>query len=416
MTPGSRRLDDATVRARCASPEAAAYTLYVRHLVTGPDWPGGQAAILRTAAGRGILPVGYTRQTLSEHLSGRYRHGPPWATTELIIQCLPEYAPKSEIRAQARALHRAAQRRGPRPIGPDNTGGSASRNRESASPRRRDAAAPDNPRSSDIDPDTSGPSDTATAPDDPRRRRTPVRSGGPGTHQQGSGTRQQDGHPALRLGRPERMRPRNGLRRADPVRPEGNQLDAAYRPGMGGSRNGGEWTDGGWNGDDIALDIADLRAECARLTVEVLLAHEPGTAGAEADHLSALFAEHRRSPLDRLAERIDPNAPLLHRALARYLCTYAELGRTTVTELAIRTGLATSTVADILAARRMPDDTELHGLSAVLGVDLTLVGRLAALVTMATGHDAHAVDRSQHDTRVADPGDHAVGSRPVAGA
>lgn len=311
MPPGPPGIDDDLIRTRCASAEAADYTLYVRRLVTGPDVPGGQAEILRTADSRGILPVGYTRQTLSEHLSGRYRHGPPWSTTEMIISCLPAHVSRERVRAEAAARHEAA-RQASRWSSPDNTG-------------------PDRPVPTSV---RSG-----------RRPNAP----GPGRH-----------------GNPTQGRTPN----AAPVatsRPDANQFAGAYRRGL----------DKGLNHRDIAVDIADLRADCARLTVLVLLGREPGSHPERFAALAAAVDHGQHSPLGQLSGHIDHSAPLPRRALAQYLCTYAELGRTTITELAIRTGLTATTVAEILTARRLPTDAELRDLGAVLGAETMVLWQLA---------------------------------------
>ncbi|GAA3725148.1 hypothetical protein GCM10022225_02580 [Plantactinospora mayteni] len=328
MPPGPPGIDDDTIRARCASPEAVAYTLYVRHLVGGPELAGGQAEVLRTAAAREILPARFTRQTLSEHLSGRYRHGPPWSTAEMIIRCLPEHAPRERIRAEAAALHRAAARQAAHRTGPGRIGS--------------DNVSPD----SGTGPDTSVDRRPVR---DPAALRTVRRPNAPGRH-----------------GTAQRWRTPNTPPVAD-ARPDANQPRGQY--GRGAGR--------GWPGRDVALDIADLRADCARLTVQVLLIREPGTHPDRAAELSAALEQRQRSPLGQLSQHIDPTAALAHRALAQYLCAYAELGRSTVTELAIRTGLTAAVVAEILTARRVPTEAELRDLGAVLGVDNAVVWQLA---------------------------------------
>lgn len=312
MPPGPPGIDDDLIRTRCASAEAADYTLYVRRLVTGPDFPGGQAEILRTADSRGILPVGFTRQTLSEHLSGRYRHGPPWRTTEMIIACLPDHVSRERVRIEAVTRYesaRQASRRG----SPDNAG-----------------------------PDSRVPTSVRSG------RRRP-NAPGPGRH-----------------GNPIRGRTPNAPPVA-PSRPDANQFAGAYRRG----------SDRGPNQRDIAVDIADLRADCARLTVLVLLGREPGSHPERFAALSAAVGHGKRSPLGQLSGHIDHSTPLPRRALAQYLCAYAELGRTTVTELAIRTGLTAATVAEILTARRLPTDAELGDLGAVLGAEPMVLWQLA---------------------------------------
>ncbi|MBF9135102.1 helix-turn-helix transcriptional regulator [Plantactinospora sp. S1510] len=316
MPPGPPGIDDDLIRTRCASAEAADYTLYVRRLVTGPDFPGGQAEILRTADSRGILPVGYTRQTLSEHLSGRYRHGPPWSTTEMIIACLPAQVPGERVRAEAAARYEAARQ---------------------ASRQASRRGSPDN----------AGPD--SRVPTSVRSRRRP-NAPGPGRH----------GNPAQ--GRTPNAPP------VTTARPDANQFTGAYRRGP----------DKGPNHRDIAVDIADLRADCARLTVLVLLGREPGSHPERFAGLSRAVDHGRRSPLGQLSGHIDHTTPLPRRALAQYLCTYAELGRTTITELAIRTGLTATTVADILTARRLPTDAELGDLGAVLGVETMVLWQLAS--------------------------------------
>ncbi|AVT30689.1 hypothetical protein C6361_15760 [Plantactinospora sp. BC1] len=341
MPPGPPGIHDDTIRARCASPEAAAYTLYVRHLVGGAGLAGGQAEVLRTAAARGFLPVGFGRQTLSEHLSGRYRHGPPWSTTEMIIRCLPEHAPRDRIRAEAATLHRAAAR--------------AATVRQAAVRQAARRSVPDPSHSDNPSPDSR------TGPDNSADRR-PVRDpAGPRP------VRRPNAPGPVRRNTPRPGRTPNSAPIAE-VRPDGNQPRGQY--GRGAGR--------GWPGPDVAVDIADLRADCARLTVQVLLLGEHGSHPEWTVDLSAALERRQRSPLGQLSRHIDPNAALAHRALAGYLCAYAELGRTGVTELAIRTGLTAAVVAEILTARRMPTEAELRTLGAVLGVDGVVLRQLAA--------------------------------------
>lgn len=325
MPPGPHSIDDSKIRSRCASPEATDYTLYVRGLISGPEVRGGQAEILRIAAERGLLPTGYTRQTLSEHLSGRYRHGPPWPTTEMIIQCLPDHLPKSRIREQAdvlfQAASRAASRAAPGPAGRHQN--------------RADLAWPD--------------ASTVGVRWERHANSVPGRHDGPAT-----------------------QRPPNIPRVRDGAQAGGNAFHPGHR--RTGYRAGSP--------ADTAAEIADLRAECARLTVALKLAldadRHPDTDLARYTDLSAAFAGYQRSRLGQLAGQIDPTAPLMRQALARYLCAYAELGQTPVNELAVRTTLSADAVAEILAARRMPTDVELPRLSAVLGADDGMVRHLAA--------------------------------------
>ncbi|MDW5323908.1 hypothetical protein [Plantactinospora sp. KLBMP9567] len=351
MPPGPPGIDDDTIRARCATPEAAAYTLYVRHLVTGPELTGGQAEVLRTAATRRILPIGYTRQTLSEHLSGRYRHGPPWSTTEIIIQCLPEHAPRERIRAEAATLHRAATRRATHRPHPART--------------TSDNLDPDKPANPDtMNPDSLPGPDSRARPEKLTKHRPVQAPAGPAP----AGTvRTPNASAPGRHSTPRRNRTPNsaplGNARPDANQPSGQYQHASEKDG----RN-----------RDITIDIADLRADCARLTVQVMLLTEPGTGpNQHPTELSTALERRQRSPLGQLSQHINPAAPLPQRALAQYLCTYAELGRTTVTELAVRTGLTATTVADILAAHQIPTETELHNLGTVLGVDAGVLWQLA---------------------------------------
>ncbi|MFY1669250.1 hypothetical protein ACN27G_04700 [Plantactinospora sp. WMMB334] len=392
MPPGPPGIDDDTIRARCASAEAAAYTLYVRRLVAGPELAGGQAQVLRTAADRAILPTGYTRQTLSEHLSGRYRHGPPWHTTEMVIRCLSEHAPRDRIRAEAMVLYQAATRHSAR---------------RASGPSRPDRPAPDKPPAPDrgAAPDRPATSDRGAAPDRPAtsdRDAAPDKLPGPDRLADPAGfaderyecaegyerTEGSDGFtgPAGPVGPDRTVRGRNasgparhrapGRGRTPNTAPVGDARPDANQPvGRYGRGSGPEKA---WPGRDIAIDIADLRADCARLTVEVLLIREPGTHPDRAAELSAALQGRQRGPLGQLSRHIDPAAPLSHRALAQYLCAYAELGRTTITELAVRAGLAAAVVAEILTARRTPTDVELHDLGAVLGVDAVTLRQLSA--------------------------------------
>lgn len=351
MATGPHSLDDEKIRTRCASPEAADYTLYVRGLVNGPDVRGGQAEILRMAADRGLLPTGYTRQTLSEHLSGRYRHGPPWGTTEMIIECLPDHAPKHRIRERSAALFRAASRAASRAARR-----SGSRPRNSA-----DLAWPDaSPTGARWERHPNSVPERHDGPDPQRPPNTPRLPGG--VHFGGN---------ALHLGpRPAGYR-------------TGSPTDPASATGVA-SPSGAASLAGAASPTDPAAEIADLRAECARLTVALALARAlAADRRADADparytDLSTAFAGYQRSRLGQLAEQIDPAAPLMRQALARYLCAYAELGQTPVNELAVRTTLSADAVAEVLTARRMPTDVELRRLGAVLGADGDMVRHLAA--------------------------------------
>ncbi|MDG4785717.1 helix-turn-helix domain-containing protein [Micromonospora sp. WMMD1102] len=392
MPSGPPGIDDDTIRARCASTEAAAYTLYVRRLAGGPELAGGPAEVLRRAAARGVLPARFSRQTLSEHLSGRYRHGPPWETTEMIIECLPADAPRDRIRAEAADLHRRAEAAAAqhRP-----SAGQPARRRKTAHPSS-DKPSSDKPGSdkpgSDNPPDPArtaahtssdrpGP-DNPTGPDRPPRPDNLPRPDVTGPEPAGSG------------GSVDRSAVRNraglGVRRPNAPGPGRHAATPAGRtpnsaPGADGRpdanqarRQYGSAADRGGPGRDVAVDIADLRADCARLTVQVLLLGEHGS---RPDHRTAeLFAAlqgRQRGPLGQLSRHIVPAAPLPLRALAQYLCAYAELGRCTVTELAVRTGLSVATVAEILAARRPPTEAELHDLATVLGADAGVVRQLA---------------------------------------
>ncbi|GAB3972476.1 hypothetical protein [Plantactinospora veratri] len=317
---------------------------------------GGQAEVLRTAAARGLLPVRFSRQTLSEHLSGRYRHGPPWSTTEMIIRCLPEHTPRDRIRAEAAALHRAAARAaaaGQATAGRVTTGQAAVR--QTSVRQAVQGAAPDRSHSDIPSPDSrTGPDNSV----DRRPRRDPA---GPRP------VRRPNAPGPVRRNTPQHGRSPNSAPVAE-SRPDGNQPRGQY--GRGAGR--------GWPGQDIAVDIADLRADCARLTVQVLLIREHGSHPEWTAELSAALERRQRSPLGQLSRHIDPSAALAHRALAGYLCAYAELGRSSVTELAIRTGLTAAVVAETLAARRMPTEAELRDLGAVLGVDTVVLRQLAA--------------------------------------
>jgi len=302
MPRTSRSIDEETIRTRCSSPEAAEYTLYLRRLVA--QHAGGQAGILRAAAARGVLPHAYTRQTLSEHLSGRYRHGPPWTTAQLIIDCLPDSAPRSLIRNHAAALYAAVPRTAARSDNPER------RFRGWDGQRRQSPNA--------------GP----VRPVGPRPTRTPE----PGAV-------------------PAPVIPRQANQAAHGV---GHRY--GERPGRG-DRHPVVLR-------DLATEVAELRAECARLRVRVALAE----AGASRE-LTAGLDRDPRGRFGHLAERIDPTAPLPRRALAQYLCAYADLTATGLPELAVRAHLTLAAVAAIMAAHRAPTAGELARLTAVLGAD-----------------------------------------------
>ncbi|MFI6244449.1 hypothetical protein ACIBEF_31840 [Micromonospora sp. NPDC050795] len=101
-------VDEGTIRTRSANPDAAEYTLYVRGLINDYLGVGGQAKILEHAHNRGLHYPGLNRQKLSEQLS-RYRLGPTWEMTELIIACLPNGCHTAGIRALAAGWYQCAR-------------------------------------------------------------------------------------------------------------------------------------------------------------------------------------------------------------------------------------------------------------------------------------------------------------------
>lgn len=312
MTPSPHRIDEETIRARCTGPEAAEYTLYVRRLIDR-YFPGGQAEVLRTAATRGVLPHAYTRQTLSEHLSGRYRQGPPWTTTTMIISCLPGHVPIPHIQQEATRLCdavRVATVHRPNVSGHYRVQETLKRGTPNAGPRQADTS--------------SGRANSArVAPRQAIRR---------GYHEGGA-------HPQARTH----------------AAPQGHITNEALER-------------------DLATQSSGLRAECARLTAQLTLA----TGSADADLVTSLD-RYRLDRTGQLTRHIDATAPLVRQALARYLCTYAELAGTSPAELAIRANLTLATVTAVITAKRRPTQHELDRLTAALGAEPNIARHLWSL-------------------------------------
>jgi hypothetical protein len=308
----ARTVDDATLRDRCISTEAAEYTLYVRRLIDEHYGSGGQAKIRRTAERKGIAPAGATRQWLSEQISGRYRHGPPWTATDLIIECLPDTADRPVLRARAQALYQAARQYQPRSrhdIRPDNAG-----------PRRGPAPVP------------------------PREQR---RANSANLYRRPTPDRQRHGD-ELQAAREAQSAAEQRAAQAELRATVIRAVHLSDRARL-----------------TSATEVVDLRERCALMAVRLQLAGEAAAyRDGELADVVATLAPHDSAPF---TSGIDPSAPLPHRLLAAYLCSYADLAGGMCTELAHVAGLDATRIADILSARGRATDSELTDLIAALG-------------------------------------------------
>ncbi|WP_330441349.1 hypothetical protein OHB44_33105 (plasmid) [Micromonospora sp. NBC_00821] len=326
-------VEESTIRQRCATADAAEYTLYVRSLITNYV-NGGQAQILRTAKIRRLAFPGLNRQKLSEHLNGRYRHGPSWDITELIIGCLPDSCDTASIRAFAAGWYQCARRQLP-----DGYDGPVSR--------------------------PPGKSGLRNVPES--EPAVPVL--------QRKIARLQD-----RL-KEETLRHLDNLRASENGRNQefrrANQLETQFHQ----TRN--ELL----RIKTVAAEVATIREEYARQCVALELVTAPALRAKPVIDLPPLPTERRRIRFGHLVATIDPQAPPARRALARYLCVYAEFAGVSPTELAARIELPTTVTADILAARFLPTTAHLASLTAVLDCHPDTARHLATVAGGTTALD-----------------------------
>ncbi|MGI5146842.1 hypothetical protein ACQEVC_10725 [Plantactinospora sp. CA-294935] len=321
-----RAVDDNEIRRRSVNTAAADYTLYVRHLIEQYHGVGGQAAVLRIARRKGILPTGFTRQSLSEQLNGRYKHGPMWSTTLMVINSLPDECDTASILATAAGLHAHARRS----IPPGYDG------------------------------PTSWPPDSEPRPEIPESNPTiPKLQDTIARHRRQHRTEIEN---LLNTLRTVQDRRREADQRAD--RAEAQYLTT--REELLALKA-------------TAAETATLREEYARLAAEFELLAAPGLRTHRLLDLPDLPHTRQRVRLGHLAQAIDPTAPPARRAVARYLCAYTEFAGATTAELSVRAGLHPATVQDILTARRAPTDAQADEIAAVLHADRTTARHLAAL-------------------------------------
>ncbi|MFI5838031.1 hypothetical protein ACIA5A_30610 [Micromonospora sp. NPDC051300] len=305
-------VDSATIRRRVKNPDAAEYTLYVRSLIS--DYvDGGQAQILRTAHTRRLTFPGLNRQKLSENLNGRYRLGPSWDITELIIGCLPDSCDTASIRAHAAGWYQCARNQLP-----DRYNGPVSR-----------------------------------PPGKPGLRNVPESEPAVPVLQRKLARLQE------RL-RDETSRHVENLRASENGRnyeiQRANEIEARFH----------ETREELLRVKTIAADVATIREEYARQCVALELIAAPLLRDTPIVDFPELPTTRRRIRFGHLVATIDAQAPPARRALARYLCAYAEFAGTSITELASRTDLAAIAVTDILAGRLVPSAADATRLAVAL--------------------------------------------------
>ncbi|TDB80220.1 SHOCT domain-containing protein [Micromonospora sp. KC721] len=326
-------VDEATIRRRCANPDAAEYTLYVRSLIDDYLGIGGQAEVIRIARRRRLDFPGLNRQKLSEQLS-RYRHGPTWEMTELIIGCLPDSCDTASIRAVAAGWYECA--RGQRPQGYD---GPVSRPPGKPGQRNVPESEPAVPV---LQRKLARLQERLTT--ETRRYIDNLRASENGRHRE--------------------------VRRA-------NQLEAQFH----------QTRDELLRVRAIAAEVATIREEYARQCVYLELIAAPALRAKPVIDLPEPLATRRRIRFGHLVATIDPQAPPARRALARYLCVYAEFAGVSPTELASRADIAVTVTMDILAGRLVP--TTAHGarLTAVLDCAPETLRHLTTAASHATALD-----------------------------
>ncbi|MEU6077594.1 SHOCT domain-containing protein [Micromonospora sp. NPDC047074] len=326
-------VDEATIRRRCANPDAAEYTLYVRSLIDDYLGIGGQSAIIRNARKRRLDFPGLNRQKLSEQLS-RYRLGPTWEMTELIIGCLPDSCDIASIRAVAAGWYECA--RGHRPHGYNG-------------PVSRPQGKPGQDNVPESEP------------------AVPVL--------QRKLARLQD-----RL-RDETARHIDNLRASENSRNHevrrANQLEAQFH----------QTRDELLRIKAIAAEVATLREDYARQCAYLEFIAAPTLRGKPVIDLPEPPVARRRIHFGLLVASIDRQAPPARRALARYLCAYAEVLGASPTELASRADIAVTVTMDILAGRLVPTAAHATRLATVLDCVPETLRHLSAAASNATALD-----------------------------
>ncbi|MEU0082004.1 SHOCT domain-containing protein [Micromonospora tulbaghiae] len=326
-------VDEATIRERSGNPDAAEYTLYVRSLINDYYGIGGQAKIIEVASRRGLAFPGLTRQKLSEQLS-RYSLGPTWEMTELIIGCLPDSCDIASIRAVAAGWYECA--RGQRPHG------------------------------------YNGP--LSRPPGKPGQRNVPESEPAVPVLQRKIARLQE------RL-KTETTRYLDNLRASENRRHHetrrANQLEAQFH----------QTRDELLRVRTVAGEVATIREEYARQCVTLELVAAPALRGRPIIDLPEPPAARRRIRFGHLVTTIDPQAPPARRALARYLCVYAEFAGISPTELASRADIAATVTMDILAGRLIPTTPHAARLAAVLDCEPDTLRHLAAAASSATALD-----------------------------
>ncbi|MFF0256908.1 hypothetical protein ACFYPW_30970 [Micromonospora zamorensis] len=356
-------VDEATIRRRCANPDAADYTLYVRSLIDDYLGIGGQSAIIRNARKRRLDFPGLNRQKLSEQLS-RYRLGPTWEMTELIIGSLPDSCDTASIRALAAGWYECA--RGHRPSG------------------------------------YNGP--VSRPPGKPGQRNVPESEPAVPVLQRKL-ARLQD-----RL-RDETARYIENLRASqNSLNYElhrANQLEAQFH----------QTRDELLRAKTIAAEVATLREDYARQCACLEFIAAPTLRGKPIIDLPEPPVARRRIHFGLLVASIDSQAPPARRALARYLCAYAEIVGVSPTELASRADIAVSVTMDILAGRLVPTAAHATRLATVLDCVAETLRHLSTAASNATALDecfwsiAGTVDPVALSARLHSP-DKPVGSDP----
>ena len=326
-------VDESTIRQRCTNADAAEYTLYVRSLIDDYLGVGGQAQIIRIARARGLNFPGLSRQKLSEQLS-RYRLGPTWEMTELIIRCLPDSCDTDSIRALAAGWYQCA--RGNLPdgyMGPVNRppGKPGLRNVPESEPsvlvlQRRVARLQER-----LEDETTRYLSNLRASENGRNRE---------------------------------------VRRA-------NQLEAQFH----------QTRQELFQARAIAAEVATIREEYARQCVALELVAAPSLRSKPIMDLPKPSAGRDRIRFGLLVATIDPQAPAARRALARYLCVYAEFAGASPTELASRADIAATLMMDILAGRLVPTTDHRTRLAAVLDCDPETLRHLTTAASSATALD-----------------------------
>ncbi|MBM0230527.1 hypothetical protein JNW91_00730 [Micromonospora sp. STR1_7] len=328
-------VDEVTIRQRCANPDAAEYTLYVRGLIDAYLGVGGQAKILEHARNRGLHYPGLNRQKLSEQLS-RYRLGPTWEMTELIIACLPDSCDTAGIRALAAGWYQCA-----RGQLPDGYNGPVSR-----------------------------------PPGKPGQRNVP------------------ESEPAIpvlqrRVARLQERLKAETDRHVSNLRASENARNEAVRQANQLEMQFHQTRDELLRVRTIAAEVATIREEYARQCVALELVAAPGLRSTPIIDLPELPATRRRVRFGLLVAGIDTQAPPARRALARYLCVYAELTGVSPTELASRADIATTVTMDILAGRLVPTAAHATRLTTVLTCEPDTLRHLIGAASSATAVDEH---------------------------